>query len=180
MNLIIVSVAVLFIIAAIVVAVIQPRTGMPLPTPVETPRVYYARESLFTPAERSFLGVLETLDYDDITIAPKVRLADILGINRRTPWKDRQRALNRITSKHVDFLLIARRDGRPLLGLELDDSSHEEDDRVARDDFVDAAFATAGLPLLHIPVRSTYDLKAIDRQISAALERSPAPEPANA
>jgi len=178
MNLIIVAIAVIFILAAIVVAVIKPKAGLPLPA--DPPRVYCLRESLFTPAERSFLGVLESLDFEGVTITAKVRLADIFGIKHRTPWKERQRALNRITAKHVDFLLIARSDSRPLLGLELDDRSHEEDDRYARDEFVDATFACAGLPLLHIPLRSHYDLKDIHRQICAALDRSPVTEPVHA
>jgi hypothetical protein len=175
MNLIIVAVAVIFITAAIIVAVIKPKAGLPLPT--DPPRLYCLRESLFTPAERSFLGVLESLDFEGVTITAKVRLADIVGIKPRTPWKERQRALNRITSRHVDFLLIARRDGRPLLGLELVDRSPDEDDRAACDEFVDDTFASAGIPLLHIPARSQYDLKDIHRQICAALDRNSATEP---
>jgi len=178
MNLIIVAVAVIFITAAIVVAVIKPKAGIPLPA--EPPRIYYLRESLFTPAERSFLGVLESLDFDDVTITAKVSLADIFDIRQRAPWKTRQQSLSRITARHVDFLLIARSDGRPLLGLDLDDRSGEGDDPVARDEIVDQAFASAGLPLLHIPLRSRYDLKDIHRQICAALGRSPVSEPANA
>ena len=172
MNLIIAAIAVIFITAAIVVAVIKPKAGLPLPA--DPPRSYCPRESLFTPAERSFLGVLESLDFEGITITAKVRLADIVGIRARTPWRERQRALSRITSNHVDFLLIARSNGRPLLGLELDDRTNDEDNRAARDEFVDATFASAGLPLLHIPARHHYDLKDIHRQICAALDRIPA------
>jgi hypothetical protein len=170
MNLIIVAIAVIFILTAIVVAVIKPKAGLPLSD--DPPQVYYLRDSLFTPAERAFLGVLQSLDFEGVTVTAKVRLADIFGIKHRTPWKERQRAFNRIASRHVGFLLIARSDGRPLLGLELDDRS-------ARDEFVDATFASAGLPLLHIPARSHYDLKDIHRQICAALDRSPITEPAH-
>jgi hypothetical protein len=177
MNLIIVAIAVIFILTAIVVAVIKPKAGLPLPD--DPPQVYYVRDSLFTPAERAFLDVLESLDFEGVTVTAKVRLADIFGIKHRTPWKGRQRAFNLIASRHVGFLLIARSDGRPLLGLELDDRTQQEDDRSARDEFVDATFASAGLPLLHIPARSHYDLKDIHRQICAALDRSPITEPAH-
>jgi hypothetical protein len=175
MNLIIVAIAVAFISAAIVVAVIKPKAGLPLPA--DPPRFYCLRASLFTPAERSFLGVLESLDFEGVTITAKVRLADIVGIKPRTPWRERRRALNRITAQHVDFLLIARHDGRPLLGLELVDRSHDGDECTAREEFVEATFASAGIPLLHIPARSKYDSKDIHRQICAALDRSPATEP---
>ena len=96
MNLIIVAIAVIFILTAIVVAVIKPKAGLPLPD--DPPQVYYVRDSLFTPAERAFLDVLESLDFEGVTVTAKVRLADIFGIKHRTPWKERQRAFNRITS----------------------------------------------------------------------------------
>ncbi len=178
MNLIIVAIAVIFITAAIVVAVIKPKAGLPLPA--DPPRSYCLRESLFTPAERAFLGVLESLDFQGVTITAKVCLADIVGIRPRTPWKERLRALDRIRSRHVDFLLIARRDGRPLLGLELVDRSHDEEERTDRDELVDVTFASAGLPLLHFSARSHYDLKDIHRQICAALDRNPVTEPVHA
>ena len=133
------------------------------------PEVYYLKKSLFSPAERSFLGVLEALDYDGVTIASKVRLADIFGIKKGLARGDRQRALNRISAKHVDFLLIQSSDGQPLLGVELDDGSHAEGDRVARDLFVDSVFSSAALPILHVVAKAAYDPKEVHRQIDEAL-----------
>lgn len=131
--------------------------------------VYYLRKSLFSPAERSFLGVLEALDYDGVSIASKVRLADIFGVKKGLERGDRQRALNRISAKHVDFLLIRHSDGQPLLGVELDDSSHEDEERMARDSFVDSVFASGGLPILHVAAKAAYDPKELHCNIDAAL-----------
>ena len=136
------------------------------------PEVYYLRKSLFTPAERSFFGVLEALAYDGVTIASKVRLADIFGIKKGLERGDWQRAQNRISAKHVDFLLIQKSDGRPLLAIELDDSSHDEEERVARDLFIDTVFSSAGLPILHIAAKAAYDPKEVHRQIDAALAKT--------
>ena len=133
--------------------------------------VYYLRKSLFSPAERSFLGVLESLDYEGVTIASKVRRADIFGIKKGLDRGMRQRALNRISAKHVDFLLLQSSDGRPLLGIELDDSSHDEEDRVARDSFVDSVFSSSGLPILHVTAKAAYDPKEVHRQIDEALAK---------
>lgn len=133
------------------------------------PDVYYLKKSLFSPAERSFFGILESLNYEGVTIASKVRLADVFGVKKGLERGDRQRAFNRISAKHVDFLLIQKTDGAPLLGIELDDSSHDEDDRIARDAFVDTVFASAGLPVLHIAAKSAYDPKEIHRLIDQAL-----------
>jgi hypothetical protein len=44
---------------------------------------------------------------------------------------------NRIARKHVDYLLCDPGSMRPVLGIELDDASHERAAREARDQFVD-------------------------------------------
>ncbi len=130
---------------------------------------YYLRKSLFSPAERSFFGILESLDYNGVTIVAKVRLADVFGIKKGLERGDRKAALNRIVAKHVDFMLIQKSDGRPLVGIELDDSSHADEKRVVRDLFVDTVFASAGLPFLHVVAQAAYDPKEIQRQIDEAL-----------
>lgn len=163
-------VVILFIAIAIALAAFKAKAGNQ-ETGIK-PDVYYLKKSLFTPAERSFLGVLETLDYEGIGIASKVRLADIFGIKKGLARGDRQRALNRITSKHVDFLFIQKSDRKPILGIELDDSSHEEEDRIARDSFVDAVFASAALPILHIQAKKAYDRNELHRLIEASITKS--------
>src|SRR5688572_25987432 len=60
------------------------------------PDAYDLRRSLFTPAERSFVGVLETLDLEGVTIASKVRLADIFTVKKGLERGDRRGAQNRI------------------------------------------------------------------------------------
>ena len=65
--------------------------------------------------------------------------------------------MNRIHMKHVDFLICASDDMRPVLGIELDDKSHARKDRQERDTFVDSVFATAGLPILHVQAVGGYD-----------------------
>lgn len=159
----------IIIIAVVLIALVALKAkGVPVQTSTN-PDVYFLKKSLFSPAERSFLGILESLDYDGVTVASKVRLADVFGIKKGLQRSDRQRAFNRISAKHVDFLLIQSSDGRPLIGIELDDSSHGADDRMARDSFVDSIFASAGLPILHVVAKSAYDPKEIHRQIDNAL-----------
>jgi len=127
--------------------------------------VYYAKKSLFTPAERSFLAVLSS----DVRVFGKVRLEDIIGVKSGLERDERQAARNRITSKHVDFLLVRAGDLAPLAGIELDDSSHEREDRRQRDEFVDAAFASADLPLLHVTVKNSYDPVELEAAIDKLL-----------
>jgi len=160
---------ILVVVLAIALAVLKAKGS--LQKGPSKPGDYYLKQSLFTPAERSFLGVLESLNYNGVKIASKVRLADIFGIRKGLERGDRQRALNRISAKHVDFLFIQQGDGRPLLGIELDDSSHEAEERITRDSFVDTVFSSAGLPIIHVVAKSSYDPREVCRQIDEAVAK---------
>jgi hypothetical protein len=81
-------------------------------------------------------------------------MADVLLIPASTG--DRQRHLNRILAKHLDFVLCHPESSAPILAIELDDSSHREGKRMKRDSFVDAALDAAKLPLLRVSVRRSY------------------------
>ena len=63
---------------------------------------------------------------------------------------------------------------KPRLGIELDDASHERRDRQERDEFVEAVFKAAGLPLLRMPARRAYNLNEVRSMIEPCLDpRSP-------
>jgi len=130
---------------------------------------YFLKKTLFTPAERSFLAVLERILPPGVRVFGKVRLADIFGVKSGAEKGERQGAFNRISRKHVDFLLVRTDDLAPLAGVELDDRSHEEEDRQARDALVDEVFRSAGLPLLHVPVQKAYDPGDLRSKVSALL-----------
>lgn len=101
-------------------------------------------------------------------ISSKVGLGDIFWVNLDDKSKFRIYT-NKIDRKHVDFLLCDPATMRPLVGIELDDRSHQREDRQARDAFVDKVFAAARLPLLHIPVRRAYVAAEIETQIAPFL-----------
>lgn len=145
----------LVLAVAVVAIVIKAKLVGNAATPKEG--VYYLRKTLFSPAERSFLGVMETmLPKDEVRVFGKVRLEDIFGVKKGLSAGERQGARNRINRKHVDFLLVRASDLSPVAGIELDDSSHDEEDRQQRDAFVDTVFASAGLPLIHVPAQAAY------------------------
>ena len=137
--------------------------------------VYYLRKALFTAAEQSFLGGLEQVLPPGVRVFGKVRLADIFGVQRGLDPSARQSARNRIDRKHVDFLLVRTDDLAPLAGIELDDRSHEEEERQERDALVDEVFAGAGLPLLHVPAQKTYDPADLKAKVASLLAR-PGPQ----
>ncbi len=131
--------------------------------------VYYLKKSLFTPAERFFLGVLEPNLPPGMRVFGKVRLEDFLGVNKGLDRGEAQAARNRINRKHVDFLLVRTTGLAPLAGIELDDSSHEEEDRQQRDAFVDSAFASAELPLLRVPAQRSYKPAEVKAKVAGVL-----------
>jgi hypothetical protein len=113
---------------------------------------YKLRSNLLSAAEFSFYKVLETAVQKKVEIQCKVRLADIFY----TPYGTSISHFNRITGKHVDFLLCDMQTMKPILGIELDDVSHSQPDRRERDIFVDNVFKVAELPLLHIQAKRAY------------------------
>lgn len=96
-----------------------------------------------------------------------------MGVVKGLDASERQAARNRINRRHVDFLLVRAKDLSPVAGIELDDSSHEEEDRQQRDAFVDSAFASAGLPLLHVPVQRSYSPADIKAKLATLVETAP-------
>jgi len=123
---------------------------------------YRVRDDFLSPAEFSFYKILSSLDGTRLTIQSKVRLADIFFVARPN---ENMAYFNRIAQKHLDFLVCDSITMKPLLGIELDDSSHKRDDRQERDDFVERVFQVAGLPLLHVPVQREYNTREIASQI---------------
>ena len=130
----------------------------------------YRREtSLLSPAERSFYEALLVAlrDRRDLVVFAKVRLIDLLSVPAGAG--NRRAHVNRVCSKHVDFVLCDRRELRPLLVIELDDASHEREDRRDRDAFVDAALAEADLPILRVRAQRGYVPTELARLIDEKL-----------
>lgn len=136
---------------------------------------YKKRESVLTPVERRLLPVLlQALGLSgrskQIVIFPSVRFAELLEVDDPPDRSAKLSALNRITSKQADFVLCDAVTTEPLMVIELDDNSHSRSDRQSRDEFIDAACASAGLPILHIKAAGAYDAKLLAQKITEALQ----------
>ena len=107
---------------------------------------YVAAHSLLTPAERAFFGALRQALGEDYHLFAKVRLGDILEVERGVSGKRRFAAFGRISSKHADFVACDPRTFAVAGVIELDDSSHRQRHRQERDAFFNAAMARAGVP----------------------------------
>ncbi len=109
---------------------------------------YESRQYLMSPAERSFLGVLDSLIEDDYRIFSKVRVADIL--NPLGDSKTRFAGFNKINRKHFDFVLCEPATMEIVCVIELNDKSHRRKSRSDRDDFIASACESAGVPFLTV------------------------------
>lgn len=77
----------------------------------------------------------------------KVRLLDL--IEPRKGQDGYKTYFYKVQAKHVDFVLCAPNLVAKYI-IELDDASHEADDRQERDNFVDTALTSCGYKILHM------------------------------
>ena len=127
---------------------------------------YERIERLFTAAERSFLGVLEEVLGKEYVVLGKIRLADIIRPRKGLTASGRASALNRITSKHVDFAVCDLRTRSVVGVVELDDSSHQRPSRRRRDEFIDMALEAAGVAVVHVTAQKAYQPAEVRSQIA--------------
>lgn len=130
---------------------------------------YQKQPALFTPAERSFFGVLTQAVGKDFQVFGKVRVADVLAVRGGLDNQARTRAFNQISAKHFDFVLCAPGDLSVLCAIELNDGSHQRNDRKDRDTFLLNACNVAGLPLINFEARRAYVATEICTRIAEHL-----------
>jgi hypothetical protein len=123
---------------------------------------YQTRGALLSPAELSFFRVLQNVVGQSVLICPKVRLGDILKPSEKQNY---QTALNKISRKHIDFVLCDPATTNILGVVELDDKSHDRTDRATRDAFVDSAFAAAGIQIVHFKASASYSVEQVRQQL---------------
>lgn len=133
---------------------------------------YRLRDDFLSDAEASFYHVLISVVGAQLTICPKVGLKEIFWV---TGQQNNQSHWNRINQKHVDFLLCRPGTLHPVVGIELDDSSHTAQKRQQRDADVEQIFEAAQLPLLRFAVRRSYSTQVLADALAPYLEPPASP-----
>ncbi len=116
---------------------------------------------LLTPAERSFYGILMKAVNSRVSIFSKVRVSDVVAPEKGLGRSGYQKAFNRISSKHFDFVLCKPDDLSVLAVIELDDSSHQKQERKARDSFLEEVCKKAELKLFRVKAKRAYTVDEI-------------------
>ena len=132
----------------------------------------YTRAEFLSPAEKNFLKALDAAIGSKYRVFTKVRVADIISPSAgdKPSWQTR---FNRISAKHVDFLLCGLGDGEPVCAVELDDRTHSASSRADRDDFLNHALHSAGIPIARFQVSRTYSGVEIEANIDSATSKAP-------
>jgi hypothetical protein len=130
---------------------------------------YQRADALFSPAERSFYGVLQRAVEKNIIIFGKVRVADVVKPRKDISRGDWQKAFNKISGKHFDFLLCSTDRLSVICAIELNDRSHRSEKRKQRDDFLRGVCEVAKIPLIQIPSNSSYVIDDVKQLIAAQM-----------
>lgn len=129
-------------------------------------KIYKPRIYLITKNELNFYKVLQEIAKEmNLIVFAQVSLYNILTTKKDLDYKTRENYFRKIASKSIDFVLVDPKDCRIKLCIELDDSTHNRQDRIARDNFINQLFKELKIDLLRIPVYKQYYKDAIKKKI---------------
>jgi hypothetical protein len=120
----------------------------------------YAPKRVMTKTEQTlFLRLIDALP--EHFILAQVQMSSFLyDTGKKGGWA----ALNQIRMKSVDFLVI-RKDAYIIAAIELQDATHEREDRAESDKFKKEALATANVPLVEFHARNLPSTDEIREKI---------------
>lgn len=139
---------------------------------------YEAQETLISPAEVKALAYLRRAVGNTGHVCPQVRIADFVQVastKNRSAWHT---AFNKISRKHVDFVII-NATGVVQFVVEVDDRSHDRPDRKKRDIFVDQVMHQAKIQLIRVQPNKLDQSQELDLALTA-LQSKPKPNPKTA
>lgn len=109
---------------------------------------------LTTPTERDYLVKLEEWFGQYCRISCQVSPGRFLKLPEQDAFsaEERARFFTLFNAMSVDYVLVSRKNNKIVCAIELDDKSHERDERIARDKRLEHLFELAGVPLLRVSV----------------------------
>jgi hypothetical protein len=147
-----------FIVVAVLFIIVKTKTSS---SHSDEDFPYHQIGHLFTPAERSFYGVLCQACEGKVIVFGKVRVADVLKTESGLSNSVRQIAFNRISGKHFDYVLCNPEDLSIIATVELDDSSHNSKKAIKRDEFLESACRAADLTLHRFKASYNYKVSEV-------------------
>lgn len=164
---------IILVIAVVVFAAVAPLVKHRLDEKGEQPSgfkyQYKIKTHLMTRAEEHCFVALERLFGEKYYIAPQVHLSALF--EHRISGQSWRGAFSHINGKSVDYVLLDKESLKPRCAVELDDSSHNTDERRARDAEVERIFDKAGFPLVRIKNFSTMSDNEIVELFKSAIQK---------
>lgn len=169
----IVVVIVLAIVVVIQAVTKRPRAAQPAPEEApaaEEKTVRYQKKRFLSASEKSFMDILRALEAYHVIVVPQVNLATVIEKVGEFRYQNE-------LYRNVEFGIFDA-DYNPLLLIELNDASHQQDARKARDAKVKSITSQAGIQLMTFytnkPNKPDY---VIERILTALkLQKEPATE----
>lgn len=159
-----------FVIAAMAVAMIiagifiKVATGQTRLEGMKEAPPYFRRSTLLNEKEQVlFHRLIEALP--DHYIMAQVRLADIVGVDK---CKNYMAWFNKISRKSVDFV-VCEKSFEVVACIELDGSTHDQEERQKADGDKEEVLNAAGIPLVRISVSELPSSKEIEALLENAL-----------
>ncbi len=147
---------------------LEPNAKLPNDSPLSV--MYNANQFILSKSEQSFYKALHQSMGSQFLILIKVRVSDVLQPEEEgTAKRDLRAAVNRISSKHFDFLLCDRNQFEIIAAIELDDPGNKRLGEVKRNEFLTEACKTANFPLIRITARQIYAAPEIKAAVLAGL-----------
>lgn len=138
---------------------------------------FVADETLFSPSQLVFLGVLERALGPDCRVFGRVRVAEVIGLRPRLDRAARRRAYAQLGDRQFDFLVCVAGTGAILCAVNL-----EPRPRLgpwSGRDPLEPICAAAGLPLVRVREADDYAVAEVARRIRSAIQSlRPPPQPA--
>ena len=124
---------------------------------------YKRKDFLITRAEHEFFDILIDVVGNQYYVFPQIHLCDIL--DNKVVGQNWKSAFRHINEKSVDYVICDKAYIKPLLAIELDDSTHQRTDRKERDGEVERILSDAGLPLLRFGNHGNFNKEEIRKVI---------------
>ncbi len=127
---------------------------------------YKKKDSILTKPEMDFYREISSVLNDKYILLPQVHLSSIL--EHKIAGQNWKSALNHIQRKSVDFVIFEKQNLEPKIVIEVDDSSHQREDRIERDGIVKEIFELEGLAFLrtgYSSLSNTAEMENFKKQI---------------
>lgn len=124
---------------------------------------YSTKEHIMTRSEESFFKLLNDVTGGKYYIFPQIHLSSILDHQiKGQNWKA---AFSHINGKSVDYVLCDKITLKTVCAIELDDSTHNREDRTKRDQEVERIFNSSGVKLKRFTSEESRDTGFVIRSL---------------